>query len=185
MKGIVSFVRRGPAAVGLILLLTVGCGGSGGGELIGDFAMDDPEGLLDAGPDVTIDAGQGLDGGGALHIFAPAGDKLVNLHEFAPGDFDGDVVLVSMYMKSEMLGGDTSFDLWFFTEDGSPRRIRRLCADIGRTKDWQKVNVSFPMVEGEEPVKLRTAVHLEGRGHLWIDDMEIRALDAGELAGRE
>ncbi|MBC8426011.1 hypothetical protein H8E07_18005 [bacterium] len=185
MRGMVSFARRGPLAVGLVLLLTAGCGGSGGAELIGSFSMDDADGLLDAGPDVTIDADQGLDGGGSLHIFAPEGNKLVNIHEFAPGDFDGDVLSVLMHMKSEMLGGDTSFDLWIFTNDSSPRRIRRLCADVGRTKDWQKVNISFPLVEGEEPVKLRTAVHLEGRGHLWIDNLEIRALDVGEAAGRE
>ncbi len=185
MSGMVSRTRHAPAALGLLLLLTAGCGGSGGPELIGEFHLDDAEGLLGTGPGLSIDPDQSVDGGGSLHIFADEGDRLVNLHEFAPGAFDGEFVSVSMHMMSEMLGGDTSFDLWIFPAEGSPRFIRQLCGDIGRTRDWQKVNLSFPLVEGETPVKFRTAVHLEGRGHLWIDDMKIRALDAGEAAGQE
>ncbi|MBU0742507.1 hypothetical protein KKA85_04785 [bacterium] len=184
MTQFVDGLRRPGAAAWLVLLLVAGCGGSGGPVQIASFPLDDAEGLLGVGENVGIDAGQSVDGGGSLHVFSN-GKTLVNLHEFTPGRIEGDDLILSADMKSEMLGGDTFLDLWIFTADAAPRWIRRLCKDIGRTKDWQAVEVRMPLLPGEAPQKMRTAVYLEGKGHLWIDDLRIIAVHAQDAAAQE
>jgi hypothetical protein len=177
--------RRFRAAAALVLLLAAGCGGSGEPLLLAHFAFDDDTGLLETGDHAYIDDTRSVDGGGSLHLFNPEFNLLVNVQEFDTPEITGDTVVVDARMMSEMLGGDTSLDLWVFTEDASPRSIRRLCENIGRTKDWQAVEVRFPLLPDEKPVSLRIAVHLEGRGHLWIDDLQVRAMSAGDGTGRE
>ncbi len=176
---------RSRAIVFVVLLLAAGCGGPEGPVQIGSFPLDDTTGLLGAGENVEIDADQSVDGGGSLHIFSEEGGMLVNLYELTPGEFAGDTVVLNVDMKCEMLGGSTFLDLWIFTADGAPRTARKLCKDISRTKDWQEVEIRVPLLPDEVPQKMRIALILKGRGHLWIDDLKLFSAHAQDATGQE
>ncbi len=154
-------------------LLMSGCGEPSGPVLIGSYPMDNRDGLLADQEIVDIDTEVSADGGGSLHIYAE--DRtLVNLYELSTESVEGNALVARCQVKSESLSGWTTFELWVFPEDGPVRSILRISEDIGRTRDWQEVEVVFPLRDNEtSPKKLRLALNLGGRGHLWIDDLQI------------
>ena len=170
------------AFVLFLLVWAVGCDDPPGPVQLGSYALDDMAGLIVGEDVVDIDSEISSDGGGSLHVYSE-GKMIINLFEIPTKGFKGDTVIARSVMRSESLGGWTTMELWIFPKEGDPRRILKECKDIGRTRDWNDVEVVFPLLEGEVPETLRLAVILGGRGHIWIDDLQVIstwASDVGE-----
>jgi len=154
-------------------LLMGGCGEPSGPVLIASYPLDNRDGLLADQESVDIDTEVSTDGGGSIHVYTE-NRMLVNLYELPTESIAGNAVVARCQMKSMSLAGWTTFELWVFPEDGPVRSILKTCEDIGRTRDWQEVEVIFPLRDNETfPKKLRLALNLGGRGHLWIDDLQV------------
>ncbi len=175
------FVRQVFLAIALFLFVFgAGCGSPSGPVLIGSYSLDNRDGLI-AGEDIAdIDNELSTDGGGSLHIYSE-GKMLINLFEIPLESFKGDTVIARCTMRSESLSGWTNFELWVFPKDGDPRSTLQTCDKVGRTRDWMDVEVVFPLEPGETLEKLRIAVRLSGRGHLWVDDLQIFSARASDM----
>jgi hypothetical protein len=157
----------------ILLLLVSGCGEPSGPVLIGSYPLDNRDGLLAEQESVDIDTEVSTDGGGSVHIYAE-NQMLVNLYELPTEDIAGNALVARCQMKSVTLAGGTTFELWVFPEEGPVRSILKQCQNVGRTKDWQEVEVIFPLRDSETSLKkLRLSLNLGGRGHLWVDDLQV------------
>lgn len=176
----------GAAALAMIVCLggLAGCGGPQEPVVLGAFPLDDLDGLLCAGEGVDIDATRSVDGAGSLHFYTE-GKALHKLYEIPVKDFGGDTVVLRAHLMSEVLFRGAFLDLWVFPRDGESRSTRHHCDGISRTSDWQDFEFHIPLLDGEQPEKLRVSIYIFGPGHVWIDDLEVLSARAVELDGME
>ncbi len=165
-------VRWLPLAL-LAVLVLVGCRGDEGSRVLGTFPLDDLDGLLTT-RNVDIDTVQTTDGHGSLHFFAPS-QRLVNLYNVPTPGLRGPCDLVwSLDVRTIMLLRPLDVEVWLFPEKGDPRMVRQHLERIQQTVEWTRRTARIPVEAGERIDRVRLAVYVDGMGHVWLDDMELR-----------
>ena len=156
-----------------LVLAAAGCRGDRTPRELARFAVDDTTGLLTT-RNVDLDAAESSDGHGSLHFFAP-GERVVNLYLVPTPDVSGPGDLVwSLDIRTVMLINALDAEVWLFPSDGEPRMVRDHLHKIIQTVDWTRREFRVPLRPKERIERVRLALHTNGMGHVWVDDMTLR-----------
>lgn len=181
MQRVESVIRLLIACAGLCALCA-GCAGderSTGPVLLGAFPLDAVDEVLEPAGVFDLDAEDSADGHGSLHVFSTDAN-LMKLVDIETPDFAGEVVKVSLAIRSMSLSGLTHLELWHFWGEDEARGQRLVIQGATRTTDWKTYEAEFEIPADETPDRIRLMMYLNGRGHVWIDDLKIFAAPAGE-----
>jgi hypothetical protein len=144
---------------------------SGKPEVIGVFPVDDLEGLL-ARAGVAIDRAITSDGRGSLRVTT---ERPVNVPLYETGDIhlENSRLIYRARLRTEGLAGQAYLEMWCAFSGKGEFFSRGLDAPLSGTTDWTTRETPFFLQKGENPDNVRMNLVINGRGTVWIDDIQL------------
>jgi hypothetical protein len=139
------------------------------------YAVDDMEGLITQ-TGVEIDRDVSSDGGGSLRIDA-IGDGTTTIRLYETGDIDIEYarLIYRARLRSEGVAGRAYLEMWCRFPGYGEAFSRGLDRPISGTTEWTTEEIPFFCKKGENPDNVKLNVVIEGKGTVWIDEIELLA----------
>jgi serine/threonine protein kinase/tetratricopeptide (TPR) repeat protein len=99
--------------------------------------------------------------------------RVVRLFEVAKPDIENCTILYRAKMKSENLVGRAYLEMWCRAPVGVEAFSRGLNSTVAGTTDWASYEIPFVFQKGESTDLVKLNVAIEGKGTLWIKDVEL------------
>ena len=104
--------------------------------------------------------------------------QVVRLFEVPVSEIDDCVVFYRAKLKSENLQGRAFLEMWCLMAGGGEFFSRGLDNVVTGTNNWASFATPFFLKKGERPEMFRLNISIEGKGKLWIKDVELTAQGA-------
>jgi hypothetical protein len=153
-------------------LVLVACGGGGSPTVLATFSLDDLESVVDRDEEIKIDSTIFREGSGSLLIQAKK-KRNVRLFEIQNPVVEESELTYSADLKCISLWGRAFLEIWCHFPDGRAVSRRAYQAGVGRTTDWTRSEVTFPLEAGEKPSRILLNVRLDGGGNVWVDNVQL------------
>jgi Flp pilus assembly protein TadD len=101
------------------------------------------------------------------------GKRTVRLFEMSDPGVEDCKVLFRAKLKSEALDGQAYLEMWCRVPGGNLAFSRGLTDSVTGTTDWASCETPFHLKNGESCDLIKLNVVLEGKGTLWIKDIEL------------
>jgi PEGA domain/HEAT repeats len=101
------------------------------------------------------------------------GDRTVRLFEIPNPGMEGCRVIYRAKMKTENLEGRAYLEMWCRMPDGGEYFSKGLQSPVTGTTDWASYETPFFLKKGQRPDLIKLNVVVEGKGALWIKDVEL------------
>ena len=153
------------------LMMMTGCGSDASRELA-RTGLDDEAVLWSRVPQARIDPTEFHAGSGSLFVFADGLVK-VPLLDAQLSDVRGDSLTVTLWTRTEIMQDQVRLEMLVDREGDDPRLAQKIMTDVRRTTPWSLIQVGFPVLAGERPLRVRLALIIPGPGKLWVDDVVV------------
>ncbi|MBN2580454.1 MAG: protein kinase [Pirellulales bacterium] len=100
-------------------------------------------------------------------------NRTVRLFEIPDPGVEDCTVFYRAKMKSEGLVGRAYLEMWCRSPDFGEAFSRGLMNPVGGTTDWASYGIPFFLKKGERTDLIKLNVVIEGKGTLWIKDLEL------------
>jgi uncharacterized protein (TIGR03067 family) len=100
----------------------------------------------------------------------------VNLFEVKDPGVEGCLLIYRARMKSSGVQGKAYLEMWCHLPgdpEDSESFSRGLDVPVSGTTDWASYETPFLLEKGEKPDRVKLAVRIEGKGTVWIRDVEL------------
>lgn len=153
------------AALALLALTTVGSQA----QDLARLGLDDP---ASASPRIQADTRIKTEGASSLQI-TTHWPTTVNLGEVTGPDIENATLIYSAKVKTELEGNGSAYlELWAHV-GGGQYFSRGLNDVVSGTSDWRTIRTPFMFQKGQKPDKVTLNLVINGKGTLWIDDLEL------------
>jgi hypothetical protein len=154
-------------AMGLVLVL--GCG-SEPEEVLHSFPLDSTEEVRCVR--VELDTDQSSDGNGSLRMeaFQTTSFPLLLLEDV---DVEDAQLIYRAKLRTEGVEGKVYLEMWCGFEGMGEFFSRALHAPLTGTTDWTTQETPFFLKPGQNPNRVVLNLVVEGKGLVWIDDIEL------------
>ena len=146
-------------------------------ETIESFKIDSLDGIV-AKDGVEFDKEISSDGNGSLKITA---ESPISVKLFQTGDIDIDnsVLIYSARIRTQDLEGQAYIEMWCSFPQNGKYFSKALNSALSGTNDWKIQETPFFLKEGENPDNVELNLVVNGKGTVWIDNIELfkRPLD--------
>ena len=105
--------------------------------------------------------------------------QVVHLFELPMPEIDDGVVFYRAKMRAENLEGQAFLEMWCRLPGRGEFFSRGLDNVLKGTSDWVSFETPFFLKKGEKADLLKLNVSVQGKGKIWIKDVEVRAQGAG------
>ena len=121
---------------------------------------------------VEIDSEISSDGNGSLKITA---DGPISVKLFQTGDIDVEdsVLIYSAKLRTENLDGQAYIEMWCGFPEKGLYFSKALNSALTGTNDWKIQETPFFLKKGENPDKVELNLVVNGKGTVWIDQIEL------------
>jgi hypothetical protein len=124
--------------------------------------------------DATISDGLTVDGDAWL--VDTDGPQTVRLFDVSGADIDQALLGYRASLKSQGLIGRAYLEMWVRLPGRGEFFSRGLHQPLSGTSDWSSYQVPFRLKKDQKPDLVKLNVVVEGRGKLWIKDVELLKL---------
>jgi hypothetical protein len=100
-------------------------------------------------------------------------EQLVRLFEVLDPDVQGCLLTYRAALKSESLTGRAFLEMWCRLPGRGEFFSRGLNQPIKGTTDWTSHEIPFRLKKGQRPDLIKLNLAIEGRGRVWIKDVEL------------
>ena len=100
-------------------------------------------------------------------------DRVVRLFEIADPGVENCTVLYRAKLKTENLDGRAYLEMWCRSPDGGDYFSKGSNCPVAGTTDWATYEIPFSLKKGESSDLIKLNVAIEGKGTLWIKDVEL------------
>jgi hypothetical protein len=138
---------------------------------LGHFDLNSLDGVLTQS-NVAVDSAVSNDGVASLRITAPE-SMTVRLFELGDVNVENAKIVYRAMLRSKKLSGKAYLEMWVHFKDGSEYFSRGLDRTIRGTTNWMTMEIMFILKKGQNPDNVKLNLVIEGKGTVWIDDIEI------------
>jgi hypothetical protein len=138
---------------------------------IAQFDLNSLDGVITQS-DVSVDSTVSNDGVASLKITAP-GPMTVRLFELGDIDIENAKLVYRAMLRSRKLIGKAYLEMWVHFKDGGEYYSRGLDRTISGTTNWMTMEIMFILEKGQNPDNVKLNLVIDGKGTVWIDDIEI------------
>jgi hypothetical protein len=100
-------------------------------------------------------------------------ERVVRLFEVADPDVQGGMLTYRASLKSEDLTGRAFLEMWCRLPGRGEFFSRGLNQPLKGSTDWASYEVPFRLKKGQRPDLIKLNLTIEGRGKVWIKDVEL------------
>jgi hypothetical protein len=167
-----GFMKNGLvlSAIFCIVATLSGCKHDAAPISLKKIPIDGMEGVLTR-TGVTFDLTNSTDGNGSLRIDADR-PGTVRLFEVRGLDIENARLIYRAHIKTENLAGQAYLEMWCAFPGMGEYFSRGLHTPLTGTVDWTTQEIPFFLQKGQKPELVKLNVVVEGRGTVWIDDIE-------------
>lgn len=156
----------------MVAVLGLGCGSrEAETTTLVRYPCDDLRDMIST-DQVIFDPNVSLDGKGSFRIDA-TGTHTYNLFEIDRPAVDSTRLIVRAHVRTKNLTGQTFLEILCRFPTVGEFFGRGMDHPVRGTTDWQTIETSFNLRPGESPDRIRLNIVVEGRGTIWIDDVEV------------
>lgn len=109
---------------------------------------------------------------GSLVIDA-AGPEVIHLYETGNIDVENAQLVYKAKVKTEGVSGNVFLEMWCDLPGKDEFFSRGLQSVITGTEGWKTLETVFFLKKGENPDNVRLNVAIDGKGIVWVDDLEL------------
>lgn len=123
---------------------------------------------------VSFDKENSADKAGSLKLTA---DKptTFRLFEFGNIDIDNAKLFYKAKMRSKDVDGKAYLEMWCHFPDKGQYFSRGLANPLTGTTEWTSEETPFLLKKGQKPDNIKLNVVIDGKGTVWIDDIQVIA----------
>jgi hypothetical protein len=121
---------------------------------------------------LALDEAVSHDGAGSLRISA-AEPTTVRIAEIRPEAAEDAVLFYRARLRTENLAGKAYLEMWAGIPGRGEFFSRALHAPVSGTSDWVTQETPFLLEEGQRAETLKLNVVVDGRGTVWVDEVEL------------
>jgi hypothetical protein len=165
---------------GILVALAIGaalagCSGNagGGGEVASLRAMPvmGLDGVLTRSG-ISFDPEITSDGNGSIRIVAEE-PTTVRLYELEDIDVENARLIYRARVRAEDLEGQAYLEMWCHFPGHGEFFSRALQSPLSGSVEWTRQETPFFLQKGQNPDLVKLNVVIEGKGTVWIDDIEV------------
>lgn len=152
-----------------LLFIVLGCSGPKDG-ILAELPITSASDSIDDDFEFVTD--ETLDGNGSFLADSDKESKYIFLNLQNP-DVAGSQLNCIVNLKTEMLNKLLILEMTIVMPDGSAKVVSNHNPDLRRTTDWTELVLSYRFKKDEKPEKLLFAMHNQGFGKFWLDDVKV------------
>lgn len=142
-----------------------------GADILKKLSLDDPG---ETSPKIEADTVVTAEGDASLRIIS-RWPVTVCLGEVAGLDIENVTLVYSAQVKTRLEGAGSAFlEMWAHV-DGGQYFSRGMDDTVGRESDWKTIRTRFTLQKGQTPEKITLNLVINGKGTVWIDDVNLAA----------
>ena len=103
------------------------------------------------------------------------GDAVIRLFEIPDPQVEQCLLAYRAQMKSDGLSGRAFLEMWCRFPGRGEFFSKGIQRPISGTTDWSSYQISFYLKKGEQPDLIKLNLAIEGKGKVWIKDLELLA----------
>ena len=106
-------------------------------------------------------------------VINSASPQVIHLYETGNIDIENAQLVYMAKVRTEGVSGNVFLEMWCDFGDKGEFFSRGLQSVITGTSDWKTLETVFFLKKGENPDNVKLNVAIDGKGIVWIDDLEL------------
>ena len=136
------------------------------------YPVNSMDGIITTKTGVEFDKSITSDGNGSLRITV---DKPTTIYLYETGDIDieNSQLFYKAKIRTQDVEGQVFIEMWCHFPGKGEFFSRALQSPLTGTNDWTSQETPFFLKKGENPDNIKINIVINGKGHVWVDDIRL------------